>query len=206
MCNDSYRPNGWLGLATVYTSGDHITAATTKVNDTYFSLPQYDTDAWRQMVMCQEIGHDFGLGHQDEGEAARSIMLLAVQKGCCALLAQSALSRAVRSVSGWHCSELVARRITAAVSLALWGIDQTSRREWSKRWCPSECPSDNRNSWERSERSTVTLGCGWSRSPASVWGGSAQHPRRGLMPPPTRPKRDLSAQPYAGSGRERSLL
>lgn len=66
VCNDAYGPNGWLGVATVYTSGDHITAATTKVNDTYFSLPQYNSDVWRQMVMCQEIGHDFGLGHQNE--------------------------------------------------------------------------------------------------------------------------------------------
>jgi len=36
------------------------------VNDTYFSLPEYDTPEWRRMVMCQEIGHDLGLGHQDE--------------------------------------------------------------------------------------------------------------------------------------------
>lgn len=66
VCSDSYGPNGWLGLATIYASGDHITAATTKVNDTYFALAQYDTAEWRQMVMCQEIGHDFGLAHQDE--------------------------------------------------------------------------------------------------------------------------------------------
>jgi hypothetical protein len=37
-----------------------------KMNDTYFSLPTYNTPAWKQSVMCQEIGHVFGLDHQDE--------------------------------------------------------------------------------------------------------------------------------------------
>ena len=44
----------------------HITQATTKVNDTYFDTAQYNTAAWRRLVMCQEVGHDFGLDHQDE--------------------------------------------------------------------------------------------------------------------------------------------
>jgi hypothetical protein len=66
VCNGSYGNNGWLGIASISVSGDHITAATTKMNDTYFSSGAYNTDAWRQMVMCQEIGHAFGLGHQDE--------------------------------------------------------------------------------------------------------------------------------------------
>lgn len=66
VCNDSYGNNGWLGIAQIWASGDHITQAVSKMNDTYFNTPQYNTDAWRQMVMCQEIGHDFGLGHQDE--------------------------------------------------------------------------------------------------------------------------------------------
>ena len=36
------------------------------MNDFYFvSGGSYDTPAWRALVMCQEIGHDFGLGHQD---------------------------------------------------------------------------------------------------------------------------------------------
>ena len=37
-----------------------------KVNDTYFNTPTYGSDAWRIFVMCQEVGHTFGLGHQDE--------------------------------------------------------------------------------------------------------------------------------------------
>ena len=67
VCNASYGNTGWLGIAQIWiTGGDHITQAITKVNDSYFSRPPYNTSAWRQFVMCQEIGHDFGLDHQDE--------------------------------------------------------------------------------------------------------------------------------------------
>jgi len=66
-CNAAYGNNGWLGLAQIWiTGGTHITQATTKVNDTYFNSSTYNTPAWRRMVMCQEIAHDFGLDHQDE--------------------------------------------------------------------------------------------------------------------------------------------
>jgi len=69
VCNDryGYRRGGWLGLAQVWTSGDHITQATVQLNDTFLlGGGSYDSDAWRQMVTCQEIGHTFGLDHQDE--------------------------------------------------------------------------------------------------------------------------------------------
>ena len=36
-----------------------------KVNDTYFAQSPYNTTPWRQFVMCQEVGHTFGLDHQD---------------------------------------------------------------------------------------------------------------------------------------------
>jgi hypothetical protein len=66
VCNAAYGQNGWLGIAQIWiTSGSHIAQATTKVNDTYFATPQYNTAAWRRFVMCQEVGHDFGLDHQD---------------------------------------------------------------------------------------------------------------------------------------------
>ncbi len=65
-CSERYGNTGWLGVAQIWVSGGHITQATTKVNDTYFNTPTYDTEAWRGMVMCQEIAHDFGLDHQDE--------------------------------------------------------------------------------------------------------------------------------------------
>jgi len=66
VCNSAYGKNGWLGLAQVWVSGKHITQATTKLNDTYFNTAKYDKSAWRNLVMCQEVGHTFGLDHQDE--------------------------------------------------------------------------------------------------------------------------------------------
>lgn len=68
VCNDLYGQRGWLGIASVWLDGQgHINKGTTKLNDTYYSQAQYNTPAWRMMVMCQEVGHDFGLAHQDEG-------------------------------------------------------------------------------------------------------------------------------------------
>jgi hypothetical protein len=66
VCNTTYGNNGWLGVAQIWISGTHITQGTTKVNDTYFNTPTYNTTAWRNLVMCQEVGHTFGLDHQDE--------------------------------------------------------------------------------------------------------------------------------------------
>jgi hypothetical protein len=65
-CNNRYGNNGWLGLAQIWASGSHIVQGTTKMNDTYFNTAKYNTPAWRNMVMCQEVGHTFGLDHQDE--------------------------------------------------------------------------------------------------------------------------------------------
>jgi hypothetical protein len=67
VCNAAYGQNNWLGLAQIWISSrQHIVAGTTKMNDTYFSTQKYNTSAWRQFVMCQEVGHTFGLDHQDE--------------------------------------------------------------------------------------------------------------------------------------------
>lgn len=67
VCSAAYGNNGWLGLASIWiTSGGHITQGTVKLNDTYYKKPAYNTPAWRNLVMCQEVGHTFGLGHQDE--------------------------------------------------------------------------------------------------------------------------------------------
>lgn len=68
-CNGKYGRNGWLGLAQIWVSGSHITQATAKMNDTYFSLAAYNNPVKKQHVMCQEIGHDWGLAHQDESGA-----------------------------------------------------------------------------------------------------------------------------------------
>jgi len=69
VCNDNYGSNGWLGLATISISGSQILAGTTKLNDYYFMQAGYNTFSWRQLVTCQEIGHDYGLAHQNENFA-----------------------------------------------------------------------------------------------------------------------------------------
>lgn len=69
VCNDAYgyRRGGWLGVATIWADGGHIVKATVQLNDTFLGDgAPYSSNAWRQMVMCQEIGHTFGLDHQDE--------------------------------------------------------------------------------------------------------------------------------------------
>lgn len=66
VCNSAYGNTGWLGVAQIWASGGHITQATVKLNDTYFNTAQYNTTAWRNLVSCQEVGHTFGLAHQDE--------------------------------------------------------------------------------------------------------------------------------------------
>lgn len=66
VCSAKYGRNGWLGVAQIWASGKHITQGTVKVNDTYFTTAYYNTPAWKNLVMCQEIGHTLGLDHQDE--------------------------------------------------------------------------------------------------------------------------------------------
>lgn len=66
ICNARYGNNGWLGIASIWISGYHITQGTVKMNDTYFNTATYNTAAWKNLVMCQEVGHLFGLDHQDE--------------------------------------------------------------------------------------------------------------------------------------------
>ncbi|TSC86591.1 MAG: hypothetical protein G01um10148_577 [Parcubacteria group bacterium Gr01-1014_8] len=66
VCNAKYGSNGWLGIAQIWIMGDHITQGVVKLNDTYFTRATYNTAAWKNLVMCQEVGHVFGLDHQDE--------------------------------------------------------------------------------------------------------------------------------------------
>jgi hypothetical protein len=61
VCNERYGRTGWLGVAGISVSSGHITGAYVKLNDSYAM-----TTAEKQLVTCQEIGHVFGLGHQDE--------------------------------------------------------------------------------------------------------------------------------------------
>lgn len=67
VCNSKYGNNGWLGLAQIWiSSGSHITQGAVKINDTYMTRAPYNTVEEKNHVMCQEVGHTLGLGHQDE--------------------------------------------------------------------------------------------------------------------------------------------
>jgi len=66
VCNAKYGFTGWVGVAQIWISGNHITQGIVKMNDTYFNTSFYNKPAWRNLVMCQEVGHLFGLDHQDE--------------------------------------------------------------------------------------------------------------------------------------------
>lgn len=70
VCNGAYGANGWLGLAQIWLSGSHITQGAVKVNDTYFNSAPYNTPEERNHVMCQEVGHTFGLDHQSTSGAS----------------------------------------------------------------------------------------------------------------------------------------
>ena len=68
ICNLAYGYTGWLGVAGISIDNQgHITTGYTKLNDSYYGPGSYyDTPAWRLSVTCQELGHNVGLGHQDE--------------------------------------------------------------------------------------------------------------------------------------------
>ena len=73
VCNYTYGSNGWLGLASINTvSGStvHIAWGTAKMNDTYFNSGYPNTE--KRHVMCQEVGHDFGLGHTSENGSSQN--------------------------------------------------------------------------------------------------------------------------------------
>ena len=74
VCNASYGRTGWLGVATIWiTSGSHIVQGTVKVNDYYLgpgASYAYNNTYEREHVMCQEVGHTFGLDHQDTSGAS----------------------------------------------------------------------------------------------------------------------------------------
>lgn len=78
VCSASYGNTGWLGVAQIWiTGGTHITQGTVKNNDYYFgsSTYQYNNTAEMQHVICQEIGHTFGLDHQStDGSSLNTCM------------------------------------------------------------------------------------------------------------------------------------
>lgn len=71
VCNATYGYTGWLGLASInIDSAGHILQGTAKVNDSY-SYYWADPDEKRH-VMCQEVGHLFGLGHTSEDGSSQN--------------------------------------------------------------------------------------------------------------------------------------
>ncbi|MEX2547009.1 MAG: hypothetical protein WD830_04380 [Chloroflexota bacterium] len=75
VCSARYGNNGWLGLAQIWiTGGEHIVQGIVKNNDYYFgsSSYQYNNTAEMQHVICQEIGHTFGLGHTSEDGSSQN--------------------------------------------------------------------------------------------------------------------------------------
>jgi hypothetical protein len=72
VCNAAYGNNGWLGLASInLDSNGHISQGTAKMNDSYASYYNSDPNE-APHVMCQEVGHTFGLGHTSEDGSSQS--------------------------------------------------------------------------------------------------------------------------------------
>ncbi|MCH7663864.1 MAG: hypothetical protein IH859_08365 [Chloroflexi bacterium] len=73
--NDDYGNTGWLGLASIRVSRGryaHIVSGRSQINEFYIDYPDYfgfDQAVEWQQVLCQEIGHDFGLNHNREGSS-----------------------------------------------------------------------------------------------------------------------------------------
>ncbi|MCA1593587.1 MAG: hypothetical protein LC754_13240 [Acidobacteria bacterium] len=76
VCNSTYGNNGWLGLASInIVDGTHITQGSAKMNDTYFNTSTYNNPNEKLHVMCQEVGHTFGLDHQStDGSSQNTCM------------------------------------------------------------------------------------------------------------------------------------
>lgn len=71
VCNSAYGNNGWLGLASInLDSSGHIIQGTAKMNDSYSA--SFASQDERDHVMCQEVGHLFGLGHTTEDGSSQN--------------------------------------------------------------------------------------------------------------------------------------
>lgn len=70
VCNNDYGATGWKGLNEILTQGKTIVASVAKMNEFYVGsdVKTQGTDIAdeRRYTMCHEIGHGFGLPHQDE--------------------------------------------------------------------------------------------------------------------------------------------
>lgn len=70
VCNKDYGETGWKGINEILTQGSTIVASIAKMNEFYLgdnaSGFGSKIEDHRQYTMCHEIGHGFGLPHQDE--------------------------------------------------------------------------------------------------------------------------------------------
>ena len=70
VCSANYKNTGWLGVARVWvTRSTHITQAVVMNNDYYYSPGStypFNNKVDMLHTICQEVGHVFGLDHQDE--------------------------------------------------------------------------------------------------------------------------------------------
>lgn len=75
-CNANYGDTGWLGLAQIWTTrGSHIAQGAAKMNDYYWQPSvgyAYANEMMAKHVLCQEIGHTFGLGHTSEDGSSQN--------------------------------------------------------------------------------------------------------------------------------------
>jgi hypothetical protein len=74
VCNYAYGVNGWLGLASIGVDANgHIDRARARMNDSYASY--WGILGEMNHVMCQEVGHLFGLDHTSvDGSSQASCM------------------------------------------------------------------------------------------------------------------------------------
>jgi len=70
VCNKDYGETGWKGINEILTQGKTIVSSVAKMNEYYVGQniqPQRTKiEDERRYTMCHEIGHGFGLPHQDE--------------------------------------------------------------------------------------------------------------------------------------------
>jgi len=65
ITNGNYGNTGWVGITNVSLNGNQIQNAPVRVNDFYMNTSYYNNDLQRQYVVTHELGHAWGLGHQD---------------------------------------------------------------------------------------------------------------------------------------------
>jgi hypothetical protein len=133
VCNAGYGFNGWLGIAQVWVSGSHISQGVVKMNDSYFNTASYNTPAWRNLVLCQEVGHTLGLDHQDEAFENGNL-------DTCMDYSNNPESNQHPNAHDYAQLELIYSHLDATTTLAasavappgLQGVDLNSQREWGQ--------------------------------------------------------------------------